>query len=108
MKIDKFKNNGKLKLVIEGRIDTQTSPELENVLKGVISDISELIFDFSKVSYISSAGLRVLLMAHKTMNEQEKMSVVNVSDDILEIFELTGFTDILTIEPLSEHYEKKL
>ncbi|MCF0106752.1 MAG: STAS domain-containing protein [Holdemanella sp.] len=81
-----------------GRLDTMTSPALEAELKEVIGDLEELEFDFEKLEYISSAGLRVLLSAMKTMNRQGTMVVKNVSDDVMDIFEVTGFTDILNIE----------
>ena len=84
--------------VIEGRVDTTTAPELEKALKSNLDGVSELTLDFANVEYISSAGLRVLLSVQKIMNKQGSMKLINVSDDINEIFEVTGFSDILTIE----------
>jgi anti-sigma B factor antagonist len=88
----------KLVFVLNGRLDTITAPQLEEELKEKMSGITELVFDFSDLSYISSAGLRVLLSAQKTMNQNGTMVVKNVSDAIQEIFDVTGFSDILTIE----------
>ena len=98
MTINQNKSENKLTYAIEGRIDTKTAPELEAALKGALDGITELVFDFTNVSYISSAGLRVLLIAQKQMNKQGKMKVVNANSDLMEIFEVTGFTDILTIQ----------
>ena len=83
---------------LEGRLDTITSPELEKELKESIGDKSELVFDFENLEYISSAGLRVLLSAQKIMNKQGSMVVKNVNETVMEVFEVTGFSDILTIE----------
>lgn len=99
MTIEKQKEGAALTLKIEGRLDTITSPELEAVLKTELGGIEDLTFDFSALDYLSSAGLRVLLSAQKQMNKQGKMKVTGVSEVILEIFEVTGFTDLLTIEP---------
>ena len=96
--INKTVENGKAILSPEGRLDTVTAPEMENAVKEVLPGIDELTFDFAKLEYISSAGLRVLLSAQKAMNTQGKMTVVNVNGTIMEIFEVTGFSDILTIE----------
>ena len=98
MKIQKERNDGCLIYKLEGRLDTNTSPELESDLRESIDDVTELIFDFEKLDYISSAGLRVLLAAQKIMNKQGSMKVISVNDQILEIFDVTGFSDILTIE----------
>ena len=87
-----------LELALTGRLDTITAPELEEVVKESIGDASKLIFDFAQLEYVSSAGLRVLLSAHKSMSGKDGMVVRNVSDDIQEIFDVTGFSDILTIE----------
>ncbi|MBR1796999.1 MAG: STAS domain-containing protein [Clostridiales bacterium] len=98
MTIDKKLNGNELTLAIEGRLDTTTAPDLEKVVdESVTSDITSLIIDFAKLEYISSAGLRVLLKSQKIMNKQGEMKVTNVSDVIGEIFEVTGFSDILTI-----------
>lgn len=83
---------------MEGRLDTTTAPNLEKELKYSLGDVTELIMDFEKLEYISSAGLRVLLSAQKTMNKQGEMKIIHVSDTIMEIFKVTGFSDILTIE----------
>ena len=88
----------KLVCALEGRLDTTTAPQLEAELKGALDDVKDLVLDFEKLEYISSAGLRVLLATQKVMNQQGTMVLKNVSDVINEIFEVTGFTDILTIE----------
>lgn len=98
MDIVKNAEGNVLSLTISGRIDTTTAPVLENEIKTSIEGTEELIFDFAGVQYISSAGLRVLLSAQKIMNKQGKMVLKNVNDDIKEVFEITGFIDILTIE----------
>lgn len=89
--------NGKLSIALEGRLDTNTAPQLDAQLKQLINGVSELEFDFSKLDYISSAGLRVLLAAQKIMNKQGKMLIRHVNETIMEVFEITGFVDILTI-----------
>ncbi|MCI9136111.1 MAG: STAS domain-containing protein [Lachnospiraceae bacterium] len=98
MKIAKTGNGSNLCLALEGRLDTNTAPELEEALKNSIEGITELTIDMKGLDYLSSAGLRVLLGAQKTMNKQGTMQVTNVNDTIMEIFEVTGFADILTIE----------
>ena len=98
MNITKEKNNGELNVMIEGRIDTTTAPELETELKADYDGSESLVLDFEKVDYISSAGLRVLLSAQKEMSKKGGMKLKNVSEDIMDIFEVTGFNDILTIE----------
>lgn len=98
MKVDKKTNGKKLTVTIEGRVDTTTAPDLEKEIKGSIENISDLVLDFEKVEYISSAGLRVLLSTQKIMNRQGEMSLINVSSDIMEILDVTGFSDILTIK----------
>lgn len=98
MQINKNLTGATLALEVEGRIDTTTAPMLEAELKhSVTSDVQNLIFDFAKVEYISSAGLRVLLAAQKVMKKQGTMTVQHVNDVIMEVFEITGFSDILTI-----------
>ena len=87
-----------LKVALEGRLDTVTAPGFENELKPALDGIKELVIDAKKLEYISSAGLRVLLSAQKIMSKQGSMVVKNVSEEINEIFEVTGFSDILTIE----------
>lgn len=83
---------------LEGRLDTVTSPDLENELRAAMESVRTLILDFEKLSYISSAGLRVLLSAQKIMNGKGEMKVLHVNNTIMEIFEVTGFTEVLTIE----------
>ena len=98
MEIKKTTNENTLNVAVSGRVDTTTAPALETELKASYESCNELVFDFADVEYISSAGLRVLLSAQKVMSKKGGMKLVNVSEDILEIFEVTGFTDILTIE----------
>ena len=98
MTVDKISEADKLLVKIQGRVDTTTAPVLEKEIKSSLEGVSELTLDFAGTEYISSAGLRVLLSAQKIMNRQGEMKLVNVSDDIMEIFEVTGFTDVLTIE----------
>ena len=98
MTINKTKNETKLTVALEGRLDTTTAPELEAELKASLDGVTELTMDLANLDYISSAGLRVLLSAQKTMNKQGQMKVTGVSETIMEIFEVTGFSDILTIE----------
>ena len=98
MTIQQIKNENALTVALEGRLDTMTAPELEAALKTALEGVEELTFDFEKLDYISSAGLRVLLAAQKTMNQQGSMKVKNANEIITEIFEVTGFSDILTIE----------
>lgn len=98
MTINKVLEGTKLTVQLEGRLDTSTAPQLEAQLKDGISGITELIFDFTRLEYISSAGLRVLLSSHKAMNGKGTMVIKNVNDIISEIFEVTGFSDILTIQ----------
>ncbi len=97
MTITKTAENGTLRIALEGRLDTNTAPQLEAELKTSLSGISELELDFSGLEYISSAGLRVLLAAQKTMSRQGKMTIRNVNETIMEVFEITGFVEILTI-----------
>lgn len=97
MKINQQKDGSTLNLSLEGRLDTMTAPELEAVLNDQLTGITDLKFDFEKLEYISSAGLRVLLSAQKTMNAQGSMSITNVAEAIKEVFDITGFSDILTI-----------
>ena len=96
--INKTVENGKAILMPEGRLDTVTAPQMENAVKEILPGITELTFNFEKLEYISSAGLRVLLSAQKAMNAQGKMTVTGVNESIMEIFEVTGFSDILNIE----------
>jgi len=98
MKIDVNKVDNKAVVALTGRLDTTTAPELEAALKEVINGLTELTFDFKSLEYISSAGLRILLATQKMMNKQGTMTIQNVSSTIMEVFEITGFVDILTIE----------
>ena len=95
--INKTIENGSAVFALEGRLDTVTAPELEKELKESLDGIAELTLDFEKLEYISSAGLRVLLATQKVMNRQGSMKLVRVGETIMEIFEVTGFLDILTI-----------
>ena len=91
--------NGKaLEIALEGRLDTMTAPDLEAELNKTMADADTLTLDFSKLAYISSAGLRVLLSAHKVMSSKGGMKITNVNEIVQEVFEVTGFSDILTIE----------
>ena len=92
------KNNETTTLKIEGRLDTTTAPELEKAINGEGAVLEKLVLDFEKVNYISSAGLRVLLTAQKKMNTQGLMELINVSEDVMDILEMTGFADILVIK----------
>ena len=98
MTITKNQNGSKLEIALEGRLDTMTAPELETELKNSLEGVDSLVLDFSKLDYISSAGLRVLLSAHKIMSGKEGMKVTNVNEIVREVFDVTGFADILTIE----------
>ena len=95
--INKTAENGKATLALEGRLDTSTASEMENTVKEILPGLTELTLDFAKLEYISSAGLRVLLAAQKVMNKQGEMKLVHVSKAIMDILEVTGFTEILTI-----------
>ena len=95
--INKTTENEKTVYYLEGRLDTATSPDLENELRQTLPGISKLTFDFEKLDYISSAGLRVLLSAQKTMNKQGEMELIHLHEAIMDIFEITGFVDIMTI-----------
>lgn len=97
MQIEKKIENSVVTFFLEGRLDTMTAPQLESKIQGKLDGVTELYFDFAKLSYISSAGLRVLLTAQKIMNKQGKMVIKNVCAEIKEIFEVTGFSDILTL-----------
>ena len=98
MNITKTKDGSKLTISVEGRLDTSTSPMLSKELDGSLDGVTELVFDFAQLEYISSSGLRVLLSAQKTMNGKGAMTVRNVSELVMEVFDITGFVDILTIE----------
>ena len=98
LNIEKKLEGGKLYVTLKGRLDTTTSPELEKCLSESLPEVTELVLDLENLEYISSAGLRVLLTAQKTMTKQGSMKLVHVNDLVLEILEVTGFVDILTIE----------
>lgn len=98
MDITKKQEENKLTIALDGRLDTVTAPQLEGELRTAVNGISELVFDLSKLEYVSSAGLRVLLSAQKVMNRQGSMTVCHVKPEIMEIFEVTGFVDLLNIE----------
>lgn len=98
MTIEKVVNGENAKIIVVGRLDTQTAPELEKEIDGIISNVKELIFDMAGLEYVSSAGLRVILKAQKIMNTQGSMKLIGVNDSIMEVFDITGFLDILTIE----------
>ena len=98
MTINKIENGSELTMVLCGRLDTTSAPQTEAELKKSIAGVSSLIMDFAELEYISSAGLRVLLSAQKVMNKQGNMVIRNANESILEVFEITGFADILTIE----------
>ena len=98
MTISKIADGSKLTIALGGLLDTVTAPDLEKELKASLDGVTALTFDFENLEYISSAGLRVLLLAQKTMNRQGSMKIRNVCEVIMEIFEVTGFADILTIE----------
>lgn len=98
MTIEKTANGTELTMSIVGRLDTTTAPQLEAELKESYAGVTKLVFDFAELAYLSSAGLRVLLQAQKTMNKQGEMVIKNVNETINDIFDVTGFIDILTIE----------
>lgn len=98
MTITKKAENSTLTLAVEGRIDTVTAPDFEAEIRQSVEGITELVLDFSKLDYISSAGLRVLLSAQKLMRTKGTMKVTHVNETVQEVFDVTGFTDILTIE----------
>jgi len=97
LNIESNKNAAELSVALAGRLDTNTAPELEKVLNTSLDGVETLCIDMEQLDYISSAGLRVLLAAQKTMNKQGEMKVLHVNEMIMEIFEVTGFSDILTI-----------
>lgn len=98
MRINKTEDGSEMQINLEGRLDTITAPQLEAEFKSNIDGVAELIIDLADLTYISSAGLRVLLSAQKVMNKQGNMIIRNVNQDIMDIFEVTGFSDILNIE----------
>lgn len=98
MDIQKTLNGTTLEVKLDGRLDTTTSPKLEEELRDSVDGLTCLVLDFEKLEYISSAGLRVLLAMQKIMNKQGEMILKNVSETVMEVFEITGFSDILTIK----------
>jgi anti-sigma B factor antagonist len=98
MTITKTQNGPVLALTLEGRLDTATAPELEAELKSSLDGVTDLTLDFEQLAYLSSAGLRVLLAAQKQMTKQGAMVIRHVNETIMEVFEVTGFSEILTIE----------
>lgn len=98
MTIERTVNGTVVTLKIVGRLDTTTAPELESTIDGCVAGIKELVLDCSELEYVSSAGLRVILKAQKLMNAQGAMKLTNVNETIMEVFDITGFADILTIE----------
>ena len=98
MTIEKQVNAEAVTLIVSGRLDTQTAPELEKELDSILPGMKELTFDLTNLAYVSSAGLRVILKAQKAMNAQGSMKLTGVNDSIMEVFDITGFLDILTIE----------
>ncbi len=98
MNIEKKLEDSTLTIALEGRLDTTTSPDLEEALGESLDGVTALVFDFTKLDYLSSAGLRVLLSAQKRMNKQGSMKLVHVNDAVKEVFDITGFADFLTIE----------
>ncbi|MBQ9325445.1 MAG: STAS domain-containing protein [Clostridia bacterium] len=97
MTINKSMNGNELTVALEGRLDTMTAPELEAELKNSMDAAQSLVLDFAKLEYISSAGLRVLLSAHKVMARKDGMKIIHVNEIVSEVFEVTGFADILNI-----------
>ena len=98
MKINKIAEGSKLIVLLEGRLDTSTAPQLDSEMAGALDGVKELVLDLKDLAYLSSAGLRSILTVQKKMNRQGSMLVRNVCDTIMEVFEITGFADILTIE----------
>jgi len=98
MTINKTSADNIITLALEGRLDTTTAPELDKEIDVVVEETADLVFDFKDLEYISSAGLRVLLKAQKAMSAKGTMKLVNVNDSIMEVFDITGFVDILVIE----------
>ena len=98
MNINTEINNGKLIINLEGRLDTNTAPQLEDTINQQIENITELLLNLKNLEYISSAGLRVILSAQKIMNKQGKMKIINANDNVKEVFDMTGCLDILDVE----------
>ncbi len=98
MTVTKKLEGTKLTAAFEGRLDTNTTPQAEQELTGSLDNVKELILDFKQLDYISSAGLRLLLMLQKKMNNQGSMTIINANDMVKEIFEVTGFSDVLNVK----------
>ncbi len=98
MTLTKQQEEDKLTVMIEGRLDTTTAPQLEDLLKTSLDGITQLTLDFAQLVYVSSAGLRVILSAQKQMSKRGRMVIRNVQDTVREVFDVTGFMDILTVE----------
>ena len=98
MTIEKNRQGAELTVVLEGRLDTVSAPEFDAVVKNDLAGVETFILDLKKLQYTSSAGLRVILLAQKTMNKQGKMILKNVAEAVMEVFEMTGLSDLLTIE----------
>lgn len=98
MTVEKNINGTEVSLKVIGRLDTVTAPELDAVIDECIEGAQNLVLDFEALEYVSSAGLRVILKAQKIMNSKGSMKLVNVNDSIMEVFDITGFSDILEIE----------
>ena len=98
MTVNAEKNNNHVTLKIEGRLDTTTAPSLEKVINELPANVTELLLDMSQLAYVSSAGLRVLLSTQKKMNKIGSMKLTGVCEEVMEVFEMTGFSDILDIE----------
>ncbi len=98
MTINKEKKGSTLNVELSGRLDTSTAPELQNSISADLEEVNELVIDLEKLEYISSSGLRVLLSAHKKMSSKGGMTVINVSETVMEVFDITGFSDIMVIK----------
>ena len=98
MTIEKHRQGTELTVVLEGRLDTVSAPDLDAVVKNELLGVDTFILDLKKLQYTSSAGLRVILIAQKTMNKQGKLILKNVAEAVMEVFEMTGLSDLLTIE----------
>lgn len=98
MEIIKKGEGSSIEVAVDGRLDTVTAPQLENELKNILDGVESLVLNFENLAYVSSAGLRVILGAQKIMNRQGTMKIINVNPEIMEVFEITGFNEILTVE----------
>lgn len=98
MEVVKLQEGTKLTVALTGRLDTNTAPQLEEVVKSIDDSVNELVYDFANLEYVSSAGLRVLLITQKLMANRGKFTIINVDESVKEVFEITGFDEILTVE----------